>query len=53
MMGDKNVRKGQIIKDFVGQGKDSEIYAECSGWQPLKGAEWNDQSMSHLLILIQ
>lgn len=30
-MGDKNVRKGQIIKDFVGQGKDSEIYAECSG----------------------
>ena len=53
MMGEKNVSKGQIIKDFVGQDKDSEIYSEHSGWQPLKGAEWNDQSMSHLLILIQ
>lgn len=37
MMIDKKVRKGQIVTGFVGQDKDSEIYAKSSRWQSLKG----------------
>lgn len=37
MIADKKIREGLIIKGFVGQDKDSKIYAKCSRWQALKG----------------